>query len=51
MVFPPEAAGDFPVGLQVADKYGIIYVLTKFGYVHLFDLGTGALIYRNRISR
>jgi clathrin heavy chain len=50
LVFPPEAAADFPVAAQVAQKYGILYVLTKFGYVHLFDVGTGALIYRNRIS-
>jgi clathrin heavy chain len=50
IVFPPEAAGDFPVAVQVTDKVGIAYVLTKFGYVHLFDVGTGSLIYRNRIS-
>lgn len=28
----------------------IIYMITKFGYIHLFDLSTGTLIYRNRIS-
>ena len=50
LVFPPEAAADFPVACQVAQKCGVLYVLTKFGYVHLFDIGTGALIYRNRIS-
>jgi len=50
LVFPPEAAADFPVAVQVAQKYGIVFVMTKFGYVHLFDLGSGALIYRNRIS-
>lgn len=50
IVFPPEAAGDFPVAVQVTDKVGVAYVLTKFGYVHLFDVGTGSLIYRNRIS-
>lgn len=25
-------------------------MITKFGYIHLFDLSTGTLIYRNRIS-
>jgi len=65
LVFPPEAAADFPVAVQVAQKYifyiiiivvvivvvvdivcvlfryGIVFVMTKFGYVHLFDLGSG----------
>jgi len=48
--FPPEAAADFPVAMQVSEKYGVIYLVTKFGYIHLFDLETGAVIYRNRIS-
>lgn len=48
--FPPEAAADFPVSMQISEKYEIIYMVTKFGYIHLFDLSTGTLIYRNRIS-
>eukprot|EP00027_Filamoeba_sp_ATCC50430_P011479 CAMPEP_0168551566 /NCGR_PEP_ID=MMETSP0413-20121227/6241_1 /TAXON_ID=136452 /ORGANISM="Filamoeba nolandi, Strain NC-AS-23-1" /LENGTH=1709 /DNA_ID=CAMNT_0008582101 /DNA_START=58 /DNA_END=5187 /DNA_ORIENTATION=- len=48
--FPPEAAQDFPVAMQVSTKYGFIYLITKFGYFHLYDLDTGAVIYRNRIS-
>jgi len=48
--FPPEAAADFPVSMQISEKYEIIYMITKFGYIHLFDLSTGTLIYRNRIS-
>jgi clathrin heavy chain len=50
LVFPPDAASDFPIGLQISEKHGIVYVLTKLGYLHLFDLGSGSLIYRNRIS-
>lgn len=50
LFFPPDAAADFPVAMQISEKYNIIYVVTKFGYIHLFDLETGALIYRNRIS-
>eukprot|EP01118_Nematostelium_gracile_P004199 TRINITY_DN1492_c0_g1_i3.p1 TRINITY_DN1492_c0_g1~~TRINITY_DN1492_c0_g1_i3.p1 ORF type:complete len:1689 (-),score=583.76 TRINITY_DN1492_c0_g1_i3:132-5015(-) len=48
--FPPEASADFPVAMQVSEKYGIIYLITKFGYIHLLDLESGTLIYRNRIS-
>eukprot|EP01097_Dermamoeba_algensis_P002873 TRINITY_DN2141_c0_g1_i1.p1 TRINITY_DN2141_c0_g1~~TRINITY_DN2141_c0_g1_i1.p1 ORF type:complete len:348 (-),score=48.91 TRINITY_DN2141_c0_g1_i1:19-1008(-) len=48
--FPPEAVGDFPVAMQISEKYNIIYMITKFGYIFLFDLNSGATIYWNRIS-
>ncbi|KAK4216982.1 putative clathrin heavy chain [Rhypophila decipiens] len=48
--FPPEAVNDFPVALQISQKYGIIYVITKYGFIHLFDLETATCIYMNRIS-
>eukprot|EP01133_Synstelium_polycarpum_P006995 gene6995-8126_t len=49
--YPPDVgAGDFPVAMQISDKYEVIYMITKLGYIHLFDLSTAQLIYRNRIS-
>ena len=27
-----------------------MYLITKYGYVHLYDIETGTLIYQNRIS-
>src|SRR5690348_15848223 len=48
--FPPQASGDFPVAMHVSNKYNIIYLITKFAYLLLFDLETGITIYRNRIS-
>jgi clathrin heavy chain len=48
--FPPEAAADFPVAMQVSKKYDIIFLVTKFGFIHLYDLETGTCIYMNRIS-
>ena len=36
--------------VQVGKKYDVIYLVTKFGYVHVYDLETGACIYMNRIS-
>eukprot|EP01103_Thecamoeba_quadrilineata_P002480 TRINITY_DN12433_c0_g1_i1.p1 TRINITY_DN12433_c0_g1~~TRINITY_DN12433_c0_g1_i1.p1 ORF type:complete len:1676 (-),score=402.97 TRINITY_DN12433_c0_g1_i1:60-5087(-) len=48
--FPPDAEGDFPVSMQISQKYGIIYVITKLGYIHLFDLETGTTIYMVRFS-
>lgn len=48
--FPPEAANDFPVAMQVSQRHGVVYLVTKFGFIHLYDLESGACIYMNRIS-
>uniref|UniRef100_A0A5S6QG16 Clathrin heavy chain n=1 Tax=Trichuris muris TaxID=70415 RepID=A0A5S6QG16_TRIMR len=48
--FPTEANTDFPVAMQASKKHGIIYLITKYGYVHLYDVDTGTCIYMNRIS-
>ena len=48
--FPPEATNDFPVAMQVSKKHGIVFLVTKFGFIHLYDLETGACVYMNRIS-
>ncbi|KAG9018769.1 hypothetical protein FRB90_009773 [Tulasnella sp. 427] len=48
--FPKEAANDFPVSMQVSKRHGVIYLVTKYGFIHLYDLETGANIYMNRIS-
>ncbi|PMD39832.1 clathrin heavy chain [Hyaloscypha variabilis F] len=48
--FPAEAVNDFPVAMQVSQRYSIIYLVTKYGFIHLYDLETGACIFMNRIS-
>ena len=48
--FPPEAANDFPVAMQISQRHGIIYLVTKYGFIHLYDLESGACVYMNRIS-
>ncbi|KAI5358854.1 Putative tetratricopeptide-like helical domain superfamily, clathrin heavy chain [Septoria linicola] len=48
--FPAEATNDFPVAMQVSSKYKVIYLVTKYGFIHLFDLETGTTIFMNRIS-
>ena len=35
---------------QVGEKYDAIYLITKYGYVHVYDLETATCIYMNRIS-
>ena len=36
--------------MQVSEKHGIIYLVTKFGFIHLYEVETGQCIYMNRIS-
>lgn len=48
--FPSEATNDFPVAMQISQKYSIIYMITKYGFIHLYDLETGTCIFMNRIS-
>ena len=48
--FPAEAVNDFPVAMQVSQKYGVIYLVTKYGFIHLYDLETATCIFMNRIS-
>ncbi|KAI0239202.1 Clathrin heavy chain [Massospora cicadina] len=50
VLFPPEATSDFPVAMQVNTRQAIIYLVTKYGFVHLYDLATGDLIYCGRVS-
>ncbi|XP_075243875.1 clathrin heavy chain 1-like [Convolutriloba macropyga] len=48
--FPPEADQDFPVAMQVSDKMHMIFMITKCGYIHMYDLESAVCIYMNRIS-
>jgi clathrin heavy chain len=48
--FPAEATNDFPVAMQISSKYKIIYLVTKYGFIHLYDLETAACLFMNRIS-
>jgi len=36
--------------MQVSKRHGIVYLVTKYGFIHLYDLESGACIYMNRIS-
>lgn len=49
---PPEAAAgnDFPVSLKVSKKHDILYIFTKMGFVYLYDVHTGNVLFRHRIT-
>lgn len=49
--FPAEASNDFPVGMQLSDKDDIVYMITKMGFLFLFDLHSGKAIYRTRVCQ
>ena len=49
--FPAEAVNDFPVAMQVSEKHDIVYMVTKAGYVFLFDIHTGTALFRQRFSQ
>lgn len=50
LFFPPEFADDFPVAMQIGDKYGLVYVITKLGLLFVYDLESATAVYRTRIS-
>ncbi|KAK1270290.1 Clathrin heavy chain 2 [Acorus gramineus] len=50
LFFPPDFADDFPVAMQISNKYSLIYVITKLGLLFVYDLETATAVYRNRIS-
>lgn len=51
IIFPPDAATDFPVGLQISPKFNVVFVVTQQGFIHMFDVESGTCIFRNRISK
>ena len=36
--------------MRVSKKHGIVYLVKKYGVIHLYDLESGACVYMNRIS-
>jgi clathrin heavy chain len=45
-----EDPTDFPTAVQVSTKHNVVYVMSKMGYVFIFDLATGTQIFKSRIS-
>ena len=47
---PPDVQGDFPVLMQAVEKYGVVFVITKFGYLYMYEISNAVLLYRQRIT-
>lgn len=50
LAYPPDVQGDFPVLVHAVNKSGLIFVITKFGYLFVYEAANGYLIYRQRIT-
>ena len=49
--FPAEAVNDFPIAMQASPKHDVVYMVTKSGYVYLFDIHSGTALFRQRFSQ
>jgi clathrin heavy chain len=47
---PADAANDFPVTMNVSKTNGFVYMISKMGYLYLFDVFSGKPVYRARIT-
>lgn len=36
--------------MQISERYGLVYVISKLGFVFVYDLESATAVYRNRIS-
>ena len=42
--------GDFPVLVQDSPRYGVVFVITKLGFMYMYEASTAALLYRQKIT-
>lgn len=42
--------GDFPVLMQDVPKYGVLFIITKFGYLYMYEVSTGSLLHRQKFT-
>jgi clathrin heavy chain len=42
----PDAAGDFPVLMQAVEKYGVVFIITKMGYLYIYEISNAVVLFR-----
>ena len=50
MIYPDSSEADFPVYMTMQENLGLIFLLTKFGLLFVFEISEGSLILRSKIS-
>lgn len=46
-----DATNDFPVTMNCSSKHQLVYLITKMGYVYVFDIFSGKALHRARITQ
>lgn len=44
------ASNDFPVSIVASEKHDMLYIVTKLGFVYLYDIHTANVVFRCRIA-
>ena len=47
---PPDVLGDFPVLMQAVEKFGVVFVVTKFSYLYIYEIANSVLLYRQKLT-
>lgn len=50
MSYPEGSEADFPVFMSIEERLGLLFLITKFGLLFVFEISEGALILRSKIS-
>lgn len=45
-----QQAGDFPVLMQACPKYGVVFIITKMGFLYMYEVSTAALLFRQKVT-
>ena len=51
LFFPQGHENDFPISLQISERFGLVYIISKMGLLFVYDMHTATPIYRSRISQ
>jgi clathrin heavy chain len=47
---PIDVQGDFPVLMQAVEKYVIVFVVTKFSYLYIYEIANSILLYCKKLT-
>ena len=50
LFFSNKFLDDVPIAMHTNDKYGLVYIITKFGQLFVVDMETATAIYKTHLS-
>lgn len=36
--------------MQAVEKYGVVFIITKFGYLYMYEISNAVVLFRQRIT-